>query len=92
MKSKFLKTSALLILVLGIISFSSENNNLKKITSDRAKQIVLSRVAGATKENIKNFESDKDSYDGVIYFNGVEYKFEIDAFTGRIINWKTETK
>ncbi len=92
MKSKFFKTTALLILVLGIISFSSENNNLKKITSDRAKQIVLSRVAGATKENIKKFEGDKDSYDGVINFNGVEYTFEIDAFTGRIINWKTEKK
>ena len=44
------------------------------------------------KENIKKFHSDKDSYDGVIYYNGTEYEFEIDAFTGRIIDWDVEKK
>ncbi len=92
MKKKFLKLTALAILILGATGFASGNSGLKKISTDRAKQIALARVAGATKENIKKFHSDKDSYDGVIYYNGTEYEFEIDAFTGRIIDWDVEKK
>ncbi len=92
MKEKFFRVMFLTILVLGTAGFALGNSSFKKITGDRAKQIALARVPGATKDHIRKFEGDKDSYDGIIIYNGVEYDFEIDAFTGRIIDWDVEKK
>lgn len=61
------------------------------IGMDRAKEIALAKVPGATASDItkikKDYEDGKAVYEGEIKYNGYEYDFEIDAATGRIIEW-----
>lgn len=65
-----------------------------EITEDKAKEIALAKVPGATVENIrefkKEFDDGREEYDGKITYNNMEYEFEIDAKTGEIIKWETD--
>lgn len=69
------------------------------ISAERAMEIALSRVDGATKDHIREFEFDDDDhdrddrpeYEGKIVYNGVEYEFEIDARNGNITAWERES-
>ena len=65
------------------------------IPEDRAKEIALEKVPGATTENIvqfkKDYEDGKDVYEGKIIYNNTEYEFEIDAQTGNVNEWESET-
>lgn len=64
------------------------------ITMDQAIEIVLSRVDGATVDNIEEIDEDEEHgrmiYEGSLYYNGVEYEFEIDGQTGNIIEWEID--
>ena len=64
------------------------------ISADQAKQIALDRVPGATAEHIREFELDRDDgrleYEGTIYYNGMEYEFTIDGYSGAIREWEAE--
>ncbi len=64
------------------------------ITADQAKQLALSQVPGATVNDIREFETDYDDgrmrYEGKIYYGGMEYEFEIDAYSGAICGWDAE--
>ena len=63
----------------------------KKITGIKAKQIALTKVPGATFANVLEFDSEGDKlYKGQISYRGVVYNFEIDVYTGKIINWSEE--
>lgn len=68
--------------------------DVTEITEDKAKEIALAKVPGATAENIrefkKEFDDGREEYDGKIIYNNTEYEFEIDAKTGEIINWEAE--
>ena len=65
----------------------------KKITVIKAKQIALAKVPGATFANILEFDSENaDLYKGKISYRGVAYNFEINVYTGKIINWSEEDK
>ena len=59
------------------------------VTADRARQIALAEVPGATAANIRSFDMDSDDgrleYEVTIWYNSTEYEFTIDASTGRII-------
>lgn len=63
------------------------------IDRDKAVSIALGRVQGATQSNIK-IELDYDDgypyYEGEIYYDGVEYEFEIDAYSGNVIEWSID--
>ena len=65
------------------------------ITADQAKEKALSQVPGATVSDIREFETDYDDgrlqYEGKIYYNGMEYEFEIDGYSGAIRNWDAES-
>ncbi|HIT31792.1 MAG TPA: PepSY domain-containing protein [Candidatus Enterenecus stercoripullorum] len=65
------------------------------ITADQAKQIALAKVPGATLSNIYEFELDRDDgrleYEGSIYYNGMEYEFTIDGYSGAIRSWEVES-
>ena len=56
-------------------------------------QIALDRVPGATAQNVK-IELDRDDgrykYEGEIFYNRIEYDFEIDANSGTILEWSEE--
>ena len=59
------------------------------ISLTRAQEIALSLVPGATAANVTKLELDRDDgrmiYEVEIYYNRVEYEFEIDAVTGVVI-------
>ena len=58
------------------------------ISLEEARDIALARVEGATASNI-SIELDRDDgwyvYEGEIFYNGMEYEFEIDADSGNIL-------
>ena len=64
------------------------------ITADQAKEIALAEVPGATASDIYEFELDRDDgrleYEGTIYYNGTEYEFTIDGYSGAIRSWEVE--
>ena len=86
-----------IILLLAVLSFlfvgCTETGT--GISEEQAKKIALSRVPGAATENIREFKKDIDNgkveYEGEIVYNNTEYEFEIDALTGKIKNWETES-
>lgn len=67
------------------------NANQKQITEDEAKKIALKKVSGATQDDIR-IKLDNDDgrvqYEGEIIYDGTEYEFDIDAYTGEILNWE----
>ncbi len=64
------------------------------ISEERAKQLALAQVPGASESNFRKFKQDYDDgrleYEGEIYYNGMEYEFEIDAYSGAFRNWDSE--
>lgn len=80
---------------------SNTNNNTNTgtasaaLTADQAKDKALAQVPGATVSDIREFETDYDDgrlqYEGKIYYNGMEYEFEIDGYSGAIRNWDAES-
>ena len=73
---------------------SSEKPSEKVISEDKAKEIALSQVPGAKASDIREFKVDRDDgrieYEGEIVYDGMEYEFEIDAYSGAIRNWDVE--
>ena len=72
----------------------SQSGSTTAITADRAKEIALAEVPGATASDIYEFETDRDDgrleYEGTIYYNGTEYDFTIDGYSGAIRGWDVE--
>ena len=66
----------------------------KELGEDEITEIVLSRIPGASREDI--IKLDYDSQDGYFYYDGIAvvnkniYKFEIDAGTGTILDWEVD--
>lgn len=64
------------------------------ITAAEAKSLALAQVPGATARNIVEFETDYDDgrieYEGKIIYNGMEYEFEIDGYSGAFRSWEAE--
>lgn len=72
---------------------NSQNSN-NYISEDEAKNIALGQVEGATEADLrihKDNDDGKDIYEGSIVYNEMEYEFEIDATTGSIIDWSSES-
>lgn len=59
------------------------------ISQDRAKEIALAQVPGATSQNLTKLTLDRDDgrliYEIEIKYNGLEYDFEINAADGTIL-------
>ena len=64
------------------------------ITAEQARQLVLSRVPGASDADIREFETDYDDgalqYEGTLLYNSMKYEFEIDAYSGFFREWSAE--
>ncbi|AKB13826.1 Uncharacterized membrane protein YkoI [Methanosarcina thermophila] len=70
----------------------SQNNTY--IGEEKARSIALARVPGATESNIRLHLDTEDGvavYEGSIVYNNVEYEFEINASTGEIVKWSSES-
>lgn len=63
-------------------------------TEQEIRDIALAKVPGATEKDI-SLSLDRDdgrmSYEGKIIFEGMEYDFEIDAYSGAIREWDAES-
>ena len=75
-------------------NYNSQNGSSgKSVTLEEAKAAALARVSGATDSDIRIHEDHDDGrkvFEGEIYYNGMEYEFEIDANTGNFIEWSAE--
>lgn len=64
------------------------------LSEEAAKQLALAQVPGATAADITEFETDRDdgriAYEGTICHGGMEYEFEIDAYSGAFRKWECE--
>ena len=103
MKKKILSIALLGIMVLGVsvaVNAKSRNKYNRNITSNsyigvnRAMNIALKKVPGASNSHVKKINLDRENgrmvYEGEIYYNGQEYEFDIDAVTGDIVKWKVD--
>lgn len=65
-----------------------------RISEQEAKELALSQVPGASERDIREFETDYDDgrteYEGKIVYNGMEYEFEIDGYSGAFRSWEAE--
>ncbi|MDE7311334.1 MAG: PepSY domain-containing protein [Eubacterium sp.] len=65
-----------------------------KISAQKAKELALAQVPGATESDIREFETDHEDghmeYEGKIVYEGMEYEFEIDAYSGAFRSWEAE--
>ena len=70
-------------------------SNSVTVSEADAKQTALDRVSGATEKDIYEWQFDYDDgrpeYEGKIIYGGTEYDFTIDASSGAVIEWETET-
>lgn len=63
------------------------------ISKEDASKIVLAKVDGASEQNLRihlDRDNGKDTYEGEIRYNGMEYEFELNAKTGDILEWSKE--
>ena len=64
------------------------------LTEEEVRSIALAKVPGATEKDI-SLSLDRDdgrmSYEGKIIYQGMEYDFEIDAYSGAIREWDAES-
>lgn len=83
-----------------VISFGQETEGAASssggsmITEEKAKELALAQVPGAVAGDIQKFKLDYDDgraeYEGTIIYNGMEYEFEIDAYSGAFRSWEAE--
>ncbi len=70
----------------------SDNGTL--ITESKASQIALDRVSGASENNLRiklDYDDGRPVYEGEIFYNSMEYEFEIDGYTGTVLEWSAES-
>ncbi len=64
-----------------------DDRDKARISADQAKTIALRLTGGGT---IVEFESDDDEYEVEVKAKGKKYKIEIDAYTGKIIEYEID--
>lgn len=61
----------------------------------KAREIALSKVPGAAAANVVKLKLDRDDhetkYEVEIFYGNTEYDFEIDAYSGAILEWDSES-
>jgi len=75
-------------------SFAPPASQDSKISAQKAKELALAQVPGASESDIWEFDTDYDDgrieYEGKIIYDGMEYEFEIDAYSGAFRSWEAE--
>lgn len=69
-------------------------NSKDMIGEKKAINIVLKRIPGATKSDVRiHLDRDDgiDIYEGSVVYDKIEYDFEIDAKTGDVLEWESES-
>lgn len=74
--------------------FGSAAQSKAGVSLDDAKKTALSKVKGATEKDIRihsEYDDGRQIYEGSIVYNEMEYDFEIDSETGKILSWESES-
>lgn len=74
--------------------FGSQATSDASVSIEEAKKIALDKVPGATEKDIHivlDYEDGKLLYEGTIFYEQIEYEFEIDAQNGKIWSWEAES-
>lgn len=74
--------------------FGSQATSDASVSIEEAKKIALDKVPGATEKDIHiglDYEDGKSLYEGTIFYEQIEYEFEIDAQNGKIWSWEAES-
>ncbi|HZK70825.1 MAG TPA: PepSY domain-containing protein, partial [Clostridia bacterium] len=67
-------------------------NTSTYIGIEKVKEILLLRVPGATIAEIDlEYDDGKVKYEGEMYLNNLEYEFEINAVTGAVLDWESDS-
>ena len=89
MKRILLVITVICMLLAGCASQATD------IGENKAKEIALERVSGATESDIRGFKKDYDDgktfYEGKIVIENTEYEFEIDASNGNVVKWEKDS-
>lgn len=73
--------------------FSYTETSGAEISEEEAKVLALSKVPGAAESNIRihrDYDDGRAIYEGSIIYNNKEYDLEIDANSGKIVEWEEE--
>ena len=65
------------------------------VSRDEAAKTALGKVSGATEKDVRielDYDDGRYRYEGDIIYNGIEYDFEIDADSGRILEWEEDRR
>lgn len=69
----------------------SAGNSGNTISVEKARQIALDRVPGASVKECKlDYEDGRAIYEGELRKDNWEYEFEIDAVTGAVLKWEAD--
>ena len=74
---------------------SKNKKTSAKVSEAEAKKTALKQVNGATENDIRiklDWDDGQLIYEGDIFHNEMEYEFEINADTGKIISWESESE
>lgn len=77
-----------------IESYTIPSGNGTILSVEEARNLVLAKVPGASAEDVRislDCDDGRQTYEGELYYNQMEYEFEMDAATGNFIEWSAES-
>lgn len=75
-------------------SYTPEKQYSAAKSKDEVQSIALAKVPGASASDCSLWPDEDDGrllYEGMIFYNGMKYEFEIDAYSGTILDWEAES-
>ena len=74
--------------------YSAPQQSGTKVSEATVKQTVLAKVPGATESDMRmELERDdgREQYEGTIIYDNIKYEFSVDAYSGAIREWESES-
>ncbi|HIZ78239.1 MAG TPA: PepSY domain-containing protein, partial [Candidatus Lachnoclostridium stercorigallinarum] len=70
------------------------NTEAGMLSEEQIRAAVLERVPGASADSIR-LELDEDDsrliYEGELFYDNTEYEFQIDAYSGAVLEWESDS-
>lgn len=73
---------------------SANSSGSGMLFEDQIRETVLSRVPGASAADVRLWldeDDDRYQYEGQLIWDGMEYEFKIDAYSGSVLEWEADT-
>ena len=73
---------------------SANSSGSGMLSEDQIRETVLSRVPGASAADVRLWldeDDDRYQYEGQLIWDGMEYEFKIDAYSGSVLEWEADT-